>query len=124
VTRARAAALPILGLRVAYGAGLIAAPERLARRWLGPASASGPTQVALRGIGGREVAVHATAIGAALWGAPVRPWLAASITGDLADIAATTIARHELPDRSAVAALVVAGASALVTAALAVAIEE
>ena len=31
----RIAALTVLGLRMAYGAGLLAAPGRLSRRWLG-----------------------------------------------------------------------------------------
>jgi len=121
--RARRAAVPVLGLRVAYGVGLIVVPERLARRWLGPAAASGPTQVPLRGIGGREIAVHGAAMIAALTGAPVRPWLAASIAGDFADIAATTAVRGDLPDGSAGATLAVAGASALLTAALAATVD-
>jgi hypothetical protein len=50
----RAATFALLGLRVAYGAALIAAPERLALRWLGPA---------------------------ALQNLPVRPFLAASAAG-------------------------------------------
>jgi hypothetical protein len=123
VTRARVATLPVLGLRIAYGVGLIAAPQRLARRWLGPATEKGPTQVALRGVGGREVAVHAAALVAALTGAPVRPWLAASVAGDLTDIAATAIVRDELPDGSAFATVLVAGGSALITAALAAAVD-
>ena len=119
----RLAAVPILGLRIAYGVGLIAVPERLTRRWLGPASASGPTQVPLRGIGGRELAVHGAALVAVLTGAPVRPWLAASIAGDLSDIAATVAARADLPEGSAQATLAVAGGSALLTAALAATVD-
>ena len=50
----RTATFAVLGLRVAYGAALMAAPERLARRWLGPAAAAPPTQVPLRGLAGRR----------------------------------------------------------------------
>jgi hypothetical protein len=119
----RAATLALLGLRVAYGAGLIAAPERLARRWLGPAAGAPPTQVPVRGLGAREIVVHAAAIAAVLRGAPVRPFLAASAAGDVADILATVAGRRGLPDGSAPATLAVAGGSALLTAGLAAAVD-
>ena len=98
--RARLAAVPVLGLRVAYGVAVIVAPERLTRRWLGQRRPPA-MQVPLRGIGGREIAVHGAAMVAALTGAPVRPWLAVSIAGDLSDIAATAAARADVPGGSA-----------------------
>ena len=119
----RTATLTVLGLRVAYGAGLIVAPERLARRWLGPAAGSPPTQVPLRGMGAREIVVHGAAIAAVLNDLPLRPFLAASVAGDLADILATVAGRRGLPDGSAPATLAVAGGSALLTAGLAAAVD-
>ena len=119
----RTATLAVLGLRVAYGVALIAAPERLALRWLGPSAGTPPTQVALRGLGAREIVVHGAAIAAATRDLPLRPFLAASVAGDLADIAATVAGRRGLPDGAAPATLAVAGGSALLTAALAVAVE-
>src|SRR3954462_11246271 len=97
----RTAALAVLALRVAYGAALIAAPERLARRWLGPDTARPPAQVALRALGMREVLLHAGGLAAALRGGDVRPWLAASVAGDLTDIASTVAGRSGLPDGAA-----------------------
>ena len=44
----RTATFAVLGLRVAYGAALIAAPERLALRWLGPPPARRPPGAAAR----------------------------------------------------------------------------
>lgn len=120
---ARTAAIGVLGLRVAYGAGLIAAPARLAERWLGPGARRAPVQVPLRGLGAREIVIHAAAIAAALRGAPLRPYLVASIAGDLSDIAATVAGVSELPDGSAKATVVVAGASALLSAGVALAVE-
>lgn len=111
----------MLAARVAYGAGLLIAPERLARRWLGPQAAYHPTQVPLRGLGAREVAIHGAGVIAALRGEPLRPYFAASIAGDLTDITATAIGRDELPDGSAAATLAVAGGSALISAAAALA---
>jgi hypothetical protein len=72
----RTAAITVLALRVAYGAGLIAAPECLTRRWLGPSAAAPPTQVPLRGLGAREIVVQGAAIAAALRDVPLRPFLA------------------------------------------------
>ena len=119
----RIATLTLLGLRVAYGVGLIAAPERLTLRWLGDAAAAPPTQVPLRGMGAREIVVHGAAIAAALNDAPLRPFLAASAAGDVADILATVAGRRGLPDGAPQATLVVAGGSALLTAALAAAVD-
>jgi hypothetical protein len=119
----RLAAIAVLGLRVAYGAGLVLAPTRLARRWLGPAAASAPTQVPLRGLGTREVVLHAGALAAALNDAPLRPWLLASLAGDLTDVFATVTGRRELPDGSATATVLVGGGSAVISAVLAAAVE-
>src|SRR4051794_24928847 len=115
----RSAAVAVLTLRVAYGAALIAAPERLARRWLGPDAARAPVQVPLRALGMRELLLHAGGIAAAMRGGSLRPWFAASIAGDLTDIASTLAGRDELPDDAATATAVVAGASALLSAAAA-----
>jgi len=115
----RILAVSVLGLRIAYGAALVAAPERLTRRWLGPATAGDPAQVALRGLGAREVLLHAGGLAATVRGDAVRPWLAASVAGDLSDIAATVAGRRGLPKGSAPATLAVAGASALISVAVA-----
>jgi hypothetical protein len=119
----RASTFALLGLRVAYGVALIVAPERLALRWLGPAAGEAPTQVALRGLGAREIVVHGAAIAAVIQNLPVRPFLAASAAGDLADIAATVGGHRGLPPGAAPATLAVAGGSALLTAGLAAAVD-
>src|SRR4051794_41972597 len=82
----RSATFAVLGLRVAYGVALIAAPERLALRWLGPAAGTPPAQVPLRGLGAREIAIHGAAIAAATRDLPLRPFLAAGVAGDLAGL--------------------------------------
>jgi len=106
----------VMALRIAYGAALIAAPERLARRWLGPDAGRAPAQVPLRALGMREVLLHTGGLTAAVREADVRPWLAASIAGDLTDIAATVAGRGGLPRGAAPATAAVAGGSALVSA--------
>lgn len=115
----RLAVSVVLAGRVAYGLGLLAAPERLGSAWLGPAAAGSPVQVPLRGLGAREVILHSAALGATWTGRPVVGWLAASIAGDLADITATAVGRRELPVGAAGKTLLVAGGSAAISAAVA-----
>src|SRR3954452_21683301 len=62
----RIAATVLFGLRVAYGAALLAAPDRITKRWLGPVRETAAAKVALRALGAREVAVHALGAAAAL----------------------------------------------------------
>jgi hypothetical protein len=118
-SRARALAVAVLSLRVVYGVALIAAPERLSRRWLGPDTERAPTQVPLRGLGAREIVVHVAALVTAFRGGRLRWFFVASIAGDLADVAATVAGRKELPGGSAAATVAVAGGSALLTGAVA-----
>jgi len=119
----RALTASVLVLRIAYGAALVAAPARLTRRWLGPAVEHDPTKVALRALGAREILLHAGGLAATARGGAVRPWLAASVAGDLADIVSTAAGRRGLPDGAAPATLAVAGASALVSVAVGAALE-
>ncbi len=123
-TPIRRAAAAVLGFRVAYGAALLIAPGKVAGgRWLGPGARQPAATVGLRGIGAREVAVHGLALAALSRGAAMRPWLAASIAGDLADVASTFLSRDGLPEGSAPATAAVAGGSAALTAAVAAALD-
>ena len=56
-------ALVALG-RLAFGAGLIAAPARVASGWLGADAARSAPQVAILGLGARDVALSAGALSA------------------------------------------------------------
>jgi hypothetical protein len=123
MSRARIAAVVVLGLRIAYGLGLVAAPARLTKSWLGPAGAQPATQVPVRGVGAREIALHGAALVAAATGAPVRPWLAASVAGDLADIASTAAAGRALPARAVPKTAAAAGVSAALTAGVAAVVD-
>jgi hypothetical protein len=119
------AATALLTFRIAYGLALLIAPGKVAgNRWLGPAANQPAATVALRGLGAREVAVHGIALAELTRGAPVRPYLAASILGDLADITAAFASREGLPDGSPTATAAVAGASAALTAAVAAGLDE
>ncbi len=123
-TATRAGTAALLAFRVAYGLGLLIAPGKVAGgRWLGGGAREPAATVGLRGVGAREVAVHGIALAALAAGRPVRPFLYASIAGDLGDIASTAAARGGLPDGSAPATAAVAGGSALLSAAAAAALD-
>ncbi|MDO8185377.1 hypothetical protein Q5424_06840 [Conexibacter sp. JD483] len=124
LTPARGAAAALLTARVLYGAGLLTVPAKLAAgRWLGAGAREPAATVALRGFGARETLLHVGALAATVSGKPIRPWLAASIAGDLTDVAATAGARSDLPPGSAKATAVVAGGSALLSAIAAVLVD-
>jgi hypothetical protein len=118
------AAAAVLSFRIAYGLALLVAPGKVAgNRWLGPGARQPAATVALRGLGAREVAVHGIALAALARGDAVRPWLAASIAGDIADVASTFASSRGLPDGSATATAAVAGGSAALTAVVAAALD-
>jgi hypothetical protein len=116
VSPTRFAVAVTLGARIAYGAVMVVSPQRIGRPWLGPPADEAGGRVALRAVGGREVAVHGVALFSLLRGAPVWPWLVASISGDLTDVASTIAVGDDLPDGAARATLAVGGGSALLTA--------
>ncbi|HJZ38483.1 MAG TPA: hypothetical protein VJ204_19590 [Solirubrobacterales bacterium] len=121
----RSIAATVLGFRVAYGVALVIAPGKVAgNRWLGPGARTPAATVALRGLGAREIAVHGIALGLLARGGAVRPWLAASVAGDVADVLSAFASRDGLPDGSSTATAAVAGGSAVLTAAVAAALDE
>jgi hypothetical protein len=119
MNRVQTAAVTVFGLRIAYGAALIVAPERMAKAWLGPVG--DPAKVALRGIGGREIILHGFAIAGAVRGKPLRGWLMMSMAGDVNDIAATFAGSKGIPDDAPKKTAVVAGGSAALSAAVLIA---
>lgn len=78
--------------RLAYGAGLVALPGRLALPWIGSDADRPATRVALRALGVRDAALGAGALAYAGDDARLRPWLAVAIASDLVDMAATLAA--------------------------------
>ena len=58
MSSSRALLFGVLGFRIAYGAALIAVPDRVTRRWLGDTANQAGGRVALGALGAREVVVH------------------------------------------------------------------
>jgi hypothetical protein len=107
-------------LRIVYALGLLAAPGRTARPWLGASAATPGGTIAVRGLGGRDLLLAAGAIAASASGGSARPWLSACAASDAVDVAATLIADGGgLPSRSKVGTVAAAGLFGAAGAALA-----
>ncbi len=123
MTRLHQLAIAFAAARGGFGLGLIAAPPRVAGGWLGEDAARPRPQVAIRGLGARDLALAGGTIAAALGGSGVRPWLLAGIACDLSDVGATLAAGDALPERALPGTIALAVISALAGAALAIAAE-
>jgi hypothetical protein len=108
-TIARAAA----AARAAIGIALLAAPGPAARRWLGDVSDAPGAQVAIAGLGGRDLALGLGTLWA-LGGRKrrSRPWLVASAGADAADLVSTLRSRSGLSTAAVAGTVAVAGGSA------------
>jgi hypothetical protein len=105
--------------RVAFGAALVAIPERIGRGWLGEVVDQPAGRVAVRGLGARDLALSTGVLVAQERESGVRGWLLATVASDLTDIAATVVARDSLPPQALAGTVVLAGGSAAAGLALA-----
>ncbi len=81
--------------RVGFGLALIVAPERATAPWLGEDAGRAGTRVVTRGLGARDLALGAGVFAVAE--SELRPWVAAAIVADTADLIATVVAGDALP---------------------------
>jgi hypothetical protein len=107
------ARLQALG-RVVVGAALTLAPDRAGAGWMGPDSRRPATQVAIRGLGARDLAIGLGTAYAAGQGHGAGPWLRAGVLADAADFAATLRARDHLSPLAVAGVGLIAGGSTLV----------
>lgn len=75
--------------RLAFGAGLVASPERFASPWLGRDARRPPVKIAIRALGARDVALSTGALAALDDYDALRLWIAGALLSDLGDVAAT-----------------------------------
>lgn len=102
----------LAGSRVLIGAALVAAPRTAGRLWLGADADRAPTEVALRALGAREVAIGLGALAALEAATPVRRWLEAGALADLGDAAAMAVVGDDLPAASRAGTVAVAAGAA------------
>lgn len=105
--------------RLAFGAGLIASPGRVASGWLGADAERAPVQVAIRGLGARDIALSAGALASLRDTEALRRWLAGAILADLCDVVSTLVTPGSvLPGNARWGTVALGGGSALAGAAL------
>jgi hypothetical protein len=99
--------------RVLFGAAMIAAPGAVMRGWIGADAARPGAQALTRGFGARDVILGGLTLHTI--GRPgVGPRMVATCAvADVADLAATLVARRELPRTGVAATVVVAGGAAI-----------
>jgi hypothetical protein len=99
--------------RIVLGAGLVVAPARSARGWVGEEGTRRGAQVMGIAVGARDVAIGAGTLRALAKGEDARPWLAVSVFCDAADAVATASRRDALPATGAIGVTALAGSAAL-----------
>ena len=107
---ARVLAAGRVGLGLAFALAPGPAGERL---WLGPDARRRPVKLAMRALGGRDVALGLGVLFALGRDAPVRGWLEAAALADGVDTVATLLAGDSIPEGARRGALLVAGGSAV-----------
>jgi hypothetical protein len=92
-----------------FGVGLLAVPARIASGWIPDDHSRPQTQMIVRGVGGRDIALAGGTANALLSDDDVRPWLLAAVASDGSDILASLLAGDALPDRAKKGTLALAG---------------
>jgi hypothetical protein len=110
--------------RLAFGAALLAAPERVASGWIGEDAAREPVKIVTRGLGARDIALSAGVLAFMHDEDTLASLLAFTVLCDLGDVAATLAAPADaLPANARLGTVAMAGAAAATGAALAVAVK-
>jgi hypothetical protein len=105
--------------RLAFGAGLMARPERVASGWVGKDAERGAVKIVLRGLGARDVALSAGALAARGDEDRLAHWIAAAIGCDLSDVVSTLVAPPDsLPGNARWGTVALGGGAALAGALL------
>jgi hypothetical protein len=119
----RTLATALAANRLAMGLGFVAVPAG-ARSWIGRSAGDPRTQVMTRAVGARDVALGAGALRALRSGdGDPRQWLAAQAVADVVDFAATLAVADRLSRAQRGFALAMAGGSAAIAIAGAVALD-
>ena len=101
--------------RIGFGAVLVAQPERIARRWIGPEGDRPGARTLATAVGVRDLGLGGGVL-VGLSGGGARPWVAASALADLGDLVGTLRSREHLPASSVALLVALAGGSAAVGA--------
>jgi hypothetical protein len=109
VSDVRKLTLAFAAARGLFGIGLLAVPDRIASGWIPDDHSRSQTQMTVRGVGGRDIALAGGTANALLNDDDVRPWLLAAVASDGSDILASLLAGDALPGRAKKGTLALAG---------------
>ena len=124
MSRTRTATAIFAISRMAFGAGLLAAPERVASGWIGDDASREPVKIVTRGLGARDIALSAGVLAFIAEEDTLASLLAFTVLCDLGDVAATLAAPADaLPGNARWGTVAMAGGAAAAGAALAVAVK-
>ena len=99
--------------RLAFGLGVMGAPERMGLLMIGEDASHAPVRISVRFYGTRDVVLGLGALRATLGGDDVRPWVAAGMAADMLDTVLQVIEWSDLPPgRRGPGVLSAAGAAA------------
>ena len=99
--------------RLAFGLGVMVAPERMGLLMIGDDARDAPVRISVRFYGTRDVVLGLGALRAALGGDDVRPWVAAGMAADVLDTVVQVGEWGDLPPgRRGLGVLSAAGAAA------------
>src|SRR4051812_17847736 len=102
--------------RIGAGGALLALP-RLASGWIGRDAGRRGSQVMIRALAARDLALGAGTAAALLTGRPAKAWHGAALIADGTDLAATFLNRDKLPDPGAKVVLGAAGSAIVIASA-------
>ena len=83
--------------RLVLGTGLALTPRLITAPWLGKGAFGSAATVLARSMGARDAAIGAGLLAAIGRGGSTRGWLTAGLAADATDLAATVVAKDELP---------------------------
>jgi len=104
--------------RLAFGAGMMAAPERLGRVLIGEEAREPAVRTGFRVYGTRDVVLGLGTLRSLSGGGDPSPWLAAGITSDVLDTAVQLVEWQSIPPGKRVPGVLAALGAALAGAAL------
>lgn len=95
--------------RVLFGAAMVAKPAAVTTPWLGDVAKTSGAQVAVRGLGIRDLMLGALALHTVNHPQVGPRYVAACAVNDAVDLAATLAGRRSLPDNGVVGTVALAG---------------
>ena len=124
MTRTRALTAAFAATRLAFGAGLLAVPDRVAKGWIGADAESEPVKIVTRGLGARDIALSAAVLAFLDDEDTLAALLAFTVLCDLCDVGSTLAApAGSLPGNARWGTVAMAGGAAAAGGALAVAVK-